>query len=53
MQMVYDLHSGQQDKSEVPYIYHIIHVAEQMNTEDETINSFHKPKGSEISCQIT
>ena len=37
MQMVYDLHSGQQDKSGVPYIYHVIHVAEQMNTEDETI----------------
>lgn len=37
MQFVYDLHNGQQDKSRVPYIYHVIHVAEQMNTEDETI----------------
>lgn len=37
MQLVYDLHSGQKDKSGVPYIYHVIHVAEQMNTEDETI----------------
>ena len=37
MQLVYDLHNGQQDKSGVPYIYHVIHVAEQMNTEDETI----------------
>jgi (p)ppGpp synthase/HD superfamily hydrolase len=37
MQFVYDLHNGQQDKSGVPYIYHVIHVAEQMNTEDETI----------------
>lgn len=37
MQMVYDLHNGQQDKSGVPYIYHVIHVAEQMNMEDETI----------------
>lgn len=37
MQTVYDLHSGQKDKSGVPYIYHVTHVAEQMNTEDETI----------------
>lgn len=37
MQTVYDLHSGQKDKSGVPYIYHIIHVAEQMDTEDETM----------------
>ena len=37
MQTVYDLHSGQKDKSGVPYIYHIIHVAEQMNTEEETM----------------
>ena len=37
MRFVYDLHNGQQDKSKVPYIYHVIHVAEQMNTEDETI----------------
>jgi len=37
MPLVYNLHNGQKDKSGVPYIYHVIHVAEQMNTEDETI----------------
>ena len=37
MQMAFKAHNGQVDKSGVPYIYHPIHLAEQMETEEETI----------------
>jgi len=33
----YDAHQGQMDKVGVPYIFHPVHVAEQMETESETI----------------
>ena len=37
MKIAYNAHINQVDKSEVPYIYHPIHLAEQMNTEIKCI----------------
>ena len=37
MQLAYQAHHGQTDKNGIPYIYHIIHVAEQMTDEITTV----------------
>ena len=37
MKIAYNAHINQVDKSSVPYIYHPIHLAEQMDTETECI----------------
>lgn len=37
MRLAYQAHQGQYDKGGAPYILHPVHLAEQMETEDETI----------------
>ena len=37
MNIVYNAHHGQVDKAGTPYIFHPIHLAEQMETEEECI----------------
>lgn len=37
MNIAFNAHLGQLDKSGVPYVFHPIHLAEQMDTEDECI----------------
>ena len=35
--IAYNAHMGQEDKFEIPYIFHPYHLAEQMDTEEECI----------------
>lgn len=37
MRLCYRAHEGQEDKSGVPYVFHPLHVAEQMDDEDSTV----------------
>lgn len=37
MQVAYKAHHGQSDRQGVPYVFHPIHLAEQMDTEDECV----------------
>ena len=37
MNIAYNAHMGQYDKSGIPYIFHPMHLAEQMDTEEECI----------------
>lgn len=37
MKLAYEMHEGQKDRSGIPYIFHPIHLAEQMVDEDSTI----------------
>lgn len=37
MKLAYDMHHGQTDRSGLPYIHHVLHVAEQMPDEITTV----------------
>jgi (p)ppGpp synthase/HD superfamily hydrolase len=37
LQLCFEVHKDQLDKSEIPYVFHPFHLAEQMKTEDTTI----------------
>lgn len=37
MKLCFEAHKEQTDKSGIPYVFHPIHLAEQMNTEETTI----------------
>ena len=37
MKVAYKAHDGQTDQQDIPYIYHPIHLAEQMTTEDACV----------------
>ena len=37
LKLAFDAHKDQLDKSELPYVFHPFHLAEQMETEDETV----------------
>ena len=37
LKLAYEKHQGQYDRSNIPYIYHPIHVAEQMNDENSIV----------------
>ena len=37
LKLAFDAHKDQLDKSGLPYVFHPFHLAEQMETEDETV----------------
>ena len=39
MEVCYEAHKGQKDHGGTPYVFHPLHLAEQMSTEDEVVTA--------------
>ena len=52
MKLAYKAHEGQVDRSGVPYIFHPIHLAEQMETEDEICTALLHDVAEDSDCTI-
>lgn len=52
MAFCYNAHHGQLDKSGVPYVFHPIHLAEQMDDEDSTITALLHDVVEDTPCTL-
>ena len=52
MKLAYKAHEGQVDRSGVPYIFHPIHLAEQMEPEDEICTALLHDVAEDSDCTI-